>query len=211
MKINLPNQITIARLFLSIVFFVLLAQFSIQTEPLRVWLLDVCAAIFLIAALTDILDGYLARKHNQVTAFGRIIDPFVDKVLVCGAFTFFAGSGFAMADGRQASDVAVWMVVLILGRELLVTGIRGFSEARGENYAANVYGKMKMAFQSTTAVWILVTVAHPEGFFFGWTGFVVGRTIMVWATVIVTTLSMLSYLNSARHLLAETSRPVKTP
>jgi CDP-diacylglycerol--glycerol-3-phosphate 3-phosphatidyltransferase len=116
MKINLPNQITLGRLILAVVFFVLLAQFDIQ-HP-RIWLLDLCFALFIVAALTDWLDGYLARKHNQVTAFGRVLDPFVDKVLVCGTFVFLAGPAFVNDAGRNVTYVAPWMVVLILGRGL---------------------------------------------------------------------------------------------
>jgi len=209
MKINLPNQITIGRLLLAILFFAVIAQFSVSAPSPRFWLLDVCTVIFVIAAVSDIVDGYLARKHNQVTSFGRVIDPFVDKVLICGAFAFFAGAGFVQGD-RQVSHVAMWMVVLMVGRELLVTGIRGVSEARGESFGANLYGKTKMVLQSVTAVWILLTVAHPHGFFFGSSFFVVGCEILVWATVVVTTLSMLSYLNMARHILSETSRPVNS-
>ncbi len=207
MKINLPNQITLGRLALSIVFFAVLAQFSAAENPPRLWLLDVAAILFIVAGLSDVVDGYIARKLNQVTSFGRIIDPFVDKVLVCGAFVFFVGSGF-VKDGRSITDVAAWMTVLILGRELLVTGIRGFSEAHGESFAATIYGKAKMLLQSITAGWILFTVAHPHGPL-GHAFFVTGRKILVWATVIGTALSMISYLNMARGILSQTSRPTE--
>jgi CDP-diacylglycerol---glycerol-3-phosphate 3-phosphatidyltransferase len=208
MKINLPNQITIGRLALSIVFFAILAQFSASERPARLWLLDVCGWIFVVAGISDIVDGYLARKYNQVTSFGRVIDPFVDKVLVCGAFIFFAGSSF-VHEGRNVTHVAPWMAVVILGRELLVTGIRGFTEAKGESFAANLYGKAKMLFQSVTVGWVLFTLAHPDG----WPGlpfFVTGRKVMVWASVVVTTLSVIAYLNMARGILSETSRPPET-
>lgn len=207
MKVNLPNQITIGRLGLAIVFIAVLAQFSAAERPPRYWLLDVSAVLFIIASLSDIADGYLARKHNQVTSFGRVIDPFVDKVLVCGAFILFVGAGF-VKDGANVTDVAPWMAVLILCRELFVTGIRGFSEAKGESFAATVYGKAKMVLQSVTAAWILFTVAHPEGLL-GQPFFVNGRKVLVWATVIGTALSMIAYLGMARTILAETSRPAE--
>lgn len=206
MKINLPNQITLGRLALSIVFFVVLAQYSVGESAAR--LLDVAAAIFIFAALTDIVDGYLARKQNQVTSFGRVIDPFVDKVLVCGAYAFFAGPGF-VRDGVNITGVATWMVVLILGRELLVTGLRSHTEARGDAFGANVFGKTKMLLQSFTAGYILITLAHPDGSL-GSRGFVIGRGALIWATVIVTTLSMLAYLRAARDVLTDTARPTET-
>jgi len=208
MKINLPNQITIGRLVLSVVFFAVLAQFSASERPARLWLLSVCGWIFVIAAISDILDGYLARRYNQITSFGRVIDPFVDKVLVCGAFIFFAGSGF-VHEGRNVAHVVPWMAVVILGRELLVTGIRGFTEARGESFAANLYGKAKMLLQSITVGWVLFTLAHPGG----WLGlpfFVTGRKILVWASVVVTALSVIPYLSMARGILSETSRSAET-
>ncbi len=205
MKINLPNQITIARFILAIIFLALLSQFSAIEQPPRYWLLDVCLGIFIIAALSDILDGYLARKYNEVTSFGRVIDPFVDKVLVCGAFMILAGHGF-VRDGRPISDITAWMVVLIIGRELLVTGLRGFSEGKGDAFGAMFWGKIKMLLQSITAGYILLSVAHADGFT-RWHGFALIRVGLVWLTVIVTILSMITYLYAARKILSETSRP----
>jgi CDP-diacylglycerol--glycerol-3-phosphate 3-phosphatidyltransferase len=200
MKINLPNQITIGRLVMAVMFFVCLAQFDIKERPPRLWLLDLSAMLFLLAALSDILDGYLARKHNQITSFGRIIDPFVDKILVIGAYTFLAGDGF-MLDSTKISFVAPWMVIVILARELLVTSLRGVTEGSGMTFAANFYGKAKMALQSTTVVWLLLTLAHPDGLaFFAWF-----NKFLVYATVVVTALSAIPYLIMARGFLAQTS------
>ncbi|MCB9849960.1 MAG: CDP-diacylglycerol--glycerol-3-phosphate 3-phosphatidyltransferase [Phycisphaerales bacterium] len=200
MKLNLPNQITLARLVLAIVFFAFLAQFDIRTP--HPWVLDVCIVIFIVAAATDWLDGYLARKHNQVTAMGRVLDPFVDKVLVCGAFVFLAGSSFHEESGQQATRMYPWMVVVILGRELLVTGLRGFSEARGISFGAVNFGKAKMVLQSITAPVLMFFVAHIDptanGPSFAWI-----KTALAWLTVAVTTLSMLPYLMQSRHVLSE--------
>ncbi len=200
MKINLPNQITIGRLVMSVIFFACLAQFDVKHQPVRVWMLDLSATLFLLAALSDVLDGYLARKHNQVTSFGRIVDPFVDKILVIGAYTFLAGDGFS--DGLvKISGVSAWMVVVILARELLVTSLRAVTEGSGGSFAANVYGKAKMAVQSTTVVWLLLTMAHPEGLAF----FAQFNTFLVYLTVTVTFLSMIPYVLLARGFLAQTS------
>jgi len=201
MKINLPNQITLARLLLAIVFFALLAQFS-AARP-NALLLDLCIALFILAAATDWLDGYLARKHNQITAMGRVLDPFVDKVLVCGAFVFLAGAGFRAPDGAQASGVQPWMVVLILGRELLVTGLRGFSESRGISFGAKGIGKAKMVLQSIAAPVLMFCVAHVDHWS-GWSAvsaFV--KPALVWVTLLVTALSMLPYLMQSKQILAE--------
>jgi CDP-diacylglycerol--glycerol-3-phosphate 3-phosphatidyltransferase len=203
MKINLPNQITIARLFLAIIFFACLAQFDAGAAEPAWRLLDVCTVLFLIAAISDVIDGYLARKHNQVTSFGRVIDPFVDKILVIGAYVFLAGEGFVDQTGDKISEVAGWMVVVIFGRELLVTSLRGVTEASGQAFAATIYGKVKMALQSTTVVWILLTLAHPDALAF----FAPARPWLVYLTVMVTLLSMFAYLRMARGILSQTSVP----
>ncbi len=198
--LNLPNQITIARLGLAIIFVVLLSQYS-QVEP-KPWMLDLAATIFILAAVTDILDGYLARKRGQVTALGRVLDPLVDKVLVCGAFILFAGQPFVDATGHNVTEVRAWMVVLIVGRELLVTGLRGFNESIGKSFGASLYGKLKMWMQSVAAPAILLIIAHEEAW--GWSeaaGWI--KTILVWLTVIVTALSTAVYLFRSRYILEE--------
>lgn len=199
LKINLPNQITLARLGMAVVFFACLAQYDGRVTEPRTWLLDLSAALFVIAGISDIIDGYLARKQNQVTSFGRVIDPFVDKILVIGAYIFLAGDGFLDADQVRTSDVAGWMVVVILGRELLVTSLRGVTEAAGQSFAANAYGKAKMALQSTTVVWALLTVAHPD--LIPICTFL--RPYLVYLTVLVTFLSVIPYLHMARGVLSQ--------
>ncbi|HOB75335.1 MAG TPA: CDP-diacylglycerol--glycerol-3-phosphate 3-phosphatidyltransferase [Phycisphaerae bacterium] len=206
-RINLPNQITILRLLLSIVFFVCLAQFDGRAASPRLRLLDVSAALFIVAGLTDILDGYLARKYKQVTSFGRVIDPFVDKILVIGAYAFLAGNGFVNPHGQNISGVAAWMVVIILARELLVTSIRGVSEASGKAFGANVYGKAKMLLQVVTVCWVLFALAHPvqPDSTLLWRFLVGCKPVMLYLTVFVTVLSMIPYLWSARAVLSQTS------
>jgi CDP-diacylglycerol--glycerol-3-phosphate 3-phosphatidyltransferase len=202
MKVNLPNQITLARLLLAVVFFVLLAQFDLR-QGLRgqVWLLDACVALFVVAAATDWLDGFLARRRNMVTAFGRVLDPFVDKVLVCGTFVFLAGPGFRNGANEQVTFMAPWMVVVILGRELLVTGLRGFSESAGQAFGANFYGKAKMVVQSITAPVLLFFVAHVDRLSYG-PSLEPVKIILVWTTVLITMFSMATYLYQARRVLA---------
>jgi CDP-diacylglycerol---glycerol-3-phosphate 3-phosphatidyltransferase len=202
LRINLPNQITLGRLGLSIVFIGLLGQYQVVRSDPR--LLDWCAGLFIVAALTDWLDGYLARRSNQVTTLGRILDPFVDKILVCGAFVVLSGPGFVDATGTNVTGVAPWMVIAIVGRELLVSSLRGFAEAQGLSFAASVYGKAKMTLQSTTAPLVLFYVAHPQTLLrnpsVAWI-----LPVMVWLTVIVTLLSMVTYLSRARRFLLEAS------
>jgi len=200
LSLNLPNQITISRLALAIVFFVLLSQYS-QQEP-SPWILDIGAVIFIVAAVTDILDGYLARRRGEVTPLGRVLDPLVDKVLVCGAFILFTGSRFVDATGHNVTEVSAWMVVVIVGRELLVTGLRGFNESLGISFGASVYGKLKMWMQSIAAPAILFIVAHEEAW-----GAAAGpaKKTLVWLTVVITALSTIVYLVRSRHILEDSA------
>jgi CDP-diacylglycerol--glycerol-3-phosphate 3-phosphatidyltransferase len=201
--LNLPNKITLARLILAIVFFVLLSQYSHQAPtPL---ILDVATALFIVAAITDILDGYLARKRGLVTSLGRVLDPLVDKVLICGAFILFAGPAFIDRSGENVTRVSAWMVVVIVGRELLVTGLRGFNEAQGVAFGASLHGKIKMWMQSIAAPAILLLVAH-EGTWLPSAAARLARGVLVWLTVIATVLSMGQYLARSRAILDE-SRP----
>ncbi len=192
MRINIPNQITLARLVLALVFFALLSFYSTEGDG-RQGLLAVCFWIFLVAVVTDMIDGYLARTWEQVTSFGRIVDPVVDKVIVCGAFVFFASGLFYDArTGRNITGVQPWMAVLILVRELLVSAIRSFSEAGGKSFAANWVGKAKMFVQSTAVCVILGVLAWYEDTL-AWL-----RVLSVWVTVVVTALSIIAYVNRAR-------------
>jgi len=201
MSLNLPNRITLGRLFLSVAFFVVLSFYS-QRHP-NATIAVISLALFSVAALTDFLDGYLARKRNEVTALVRVLDPFADKLLVCGAFVMLAGPAFCGPDGRNVIGLEPWMVVVILGRELFVTGVRGFSESRGIAFGAEFVGKAKMWVQSITIVIVLAALAwwdtHPGSF--------AGRlmTLCVWLTVLVTAASLGSYLIKARAALTKAS------
>jgi CDP-diacylglycerol--glycerol-3-phosphate 3-phosphatidyltransferase len=138
--LNVPNLVTISRLALAILLFVLLA-------------LDYYAAslgVFMVAAGTDWVDGYWARKYGQITQLGRILDPFADKLIVCGAFIFLAAAP-RLADGSPASGVAAWVAVLIMAREMIVTALRSFVETHGGDFSAKWAGKWKMVFQCAAA------------------------------------------------------------
>ncbi len=199
MTVNLPTQITLSRLVLTIVFLVLLGQYS-QRSP-QSWILYVGLGVFVVAAATDYLDGYLARKRNEVTALGRILDPFVDKVLVCGAFVFLAGPAFCDANGFNVTFLRPWMLVVILGRELLVTGLRGFSESRGIEFGAGYVGKVKMWIQSITVGVILLAVASRG--LESRPGLEMLVAIFVWMMVLVTAASLVTYLMKSRAVLTD--------
>ncbi|HEY4235101.1 MAG TPA: CDP-diacylglycerol--glycerol-3-phosphate 3-phosphatidyltransferase [Lacipirellulaceae bacterium] len=139
--LNVPNQITVARLALSVACFVFLACD---------WYLT-ALVLFVIAAGTDWIDGYWARKYGQVTKLGRVLDPFADKIVICGAFIFLAAVPRRYGELLPASGIAAWMAVVVVARELLVTAIRGFFEEQGIDFSAKWAGKWKMLFQCVAA------------------------------------------------------------
>ncbi len=221
-KIHIPNLLTIGRVGLAIIFVILLGSVSprtLGTDSLgqqigqlssgSTTILIIAAAIFIIAALTDALDGHLARKWKAESKFGRIMDPFADKLLILGGFVMLAGPNFVsplISGGSiQLSGVAGWMVVAMIGRELLVTSIRGAYEADGVDFSAGSSGKAKMILQSITIPVILLLIAlgspGPESG---------ERTIiilLVWATVIVTLFSGLPYIGKAlQHTIDENAK-----
>lgn len=199
MKINIPNQITLGRLVLAIVFVALLSFFDANRLEQQRWLLNICFWVFLVAALADILDGLLARMLESVTTFGRVLDPVVDKVLVCGAFVLFASPHFCNAEGN-ITGVRAWMVVVIIGRELLVSAVRSHAESSGREFAAVWSGKLKMFIQSATVCLILAESA------WNWTAATPFRIALVWLTVVVTAGSVVFYIHRARKfLLTETA------
>lgn len=130
--VNLPNAITLSRLFLTAGFIIFLATES-------TWGHFVALGLFIVAAASDFLDGYLARKMNLVTPLGKLLDPLADKILVCSAFVFLT-----------AQDLCpVWITALIIGREFLVTGLRQIAIEAGQVLAADNLGKWKTGFQLT--------------------------------------------------------------
>lgn len=210
---HVPNLITGSRLVLAAAFFVLLSlyQYRGQGHPA---LLVAAGVIFVLALVSDYLDGYLARKWKVEGAFGRVVDPFADKILVLGSFIFFAGKNFIIPDAafpgshnfvKTITGVAPGMVIVLLARELLVTSLRGLSEAAGQNFGAVWAGKFKMAFQSGTILAILVYVTFRP-----WlidhryeTIARVLRDIGIWGTMLITVYSGLTYVTRAMSLFRQ--------
>ncbi len=194
---HIPNLITLSRLVLTAVFFVLLNLHPPEMFIAHMWLAFVC---FLVAAVTDILDGYLARKWKVESAFGRVVDPFVDKILICGAFIFFSSNDFinaGLTKDPHATGVYPWMAVVLIAREFLITSIRGLAESRGIDFRADWAGKIKMITQSFAISAVLVDLAVSGSI--GWIRIV--RDISIWTTVVVTVLSATTYIIRSRPLL----------
>ncbi len=188
-SLNLPNLITVSRFLLSIVLFALI-------DVGGFWLTS--AALFVFAAATDWMDGYLARKYGQVTTLGRILDPFVDKIIVGGAFLFLLAKDGAVHDGRTIdSGVNAWMVIAVIGREMFISSLRGFLEQQGKDFSASISGKAKMMLQCVAVTASLLSLS-PD---LHWPWLVPTRDILLWAAVGVTIWSGLVYVVRAVRLL----------
>lgn len=179
---NLPNQITVARLILTVVLFFLI-PFEMYWTAL---------VVFLIAAGTDWLDGWIARKYDLVSKLGRILDPFADKLLICGTFIYLSSIETA---------IAPWMTVVVVGREFLVTVLRSFLESEGQDFSAKMAGKLKMVFQCAAVVFCLIRLAMPDASLPQFDRIIVAT---VWLAVISTIYSGVGYIFSASRLLKST-------
>jgi len=190
---NLPNQLSSARLILAVVLFCFIANGFYLTS----------LVLFLIAAGTDWLDGFCARRYGQVTTLGRILDPFADKVIICGTFIYLAA---VPAMARDPLGVKAWMVVVIVGRELLVTALRSFIEQKGGDFSAKMAGKLKMLLQCLAAavgLYYLHSIAIVDGVATGqaddWCRWLLAGS--VWSAVALTIYSGIVYIAAAVKLL----------
>ena len=176
---NLPNFLTLSRIFLTPLLVVVLLT---KIEGKEIY----GALIFCVAALTDYFDGYFARKRNQVTTIGKLLDPIADKLLITSAFISLVELQLAKA----------WIVVIIVGREFAVSGIRSIAASLGHVMPANWFGKTKMVVQIFTIVVLIVADTYKEH----WLRF--GR-FLLWVTMIVSLISAFSYVVTFMRFLRQ--------
>ena len=180
---NIPNLVTVSRLALAAVLFVLI--------DLGNWWIT-SAFLFVIAASTDALDGWLARRSGQITVLGRILDPFADKIIVGGTFVFL------LTPGRGgASGVTAWMVIIVLGREMFISSLRGFLEQQGKDFSASLSGKTKMVLQCVALTVALLSLESS----IQWRWLIPTRDVLLWVAVVATVWSGLVYVHRAARLL----------
>lgn len=192
-----PNRITALRFLGALALFAILAVLvdkALDGRDANRFLLQSAFWLFLATAASDFLDGYLARRGNQITAFGRIADPFVDKVLIMGVMVFLAVLPWSQR------WFPAWIVVVILAREFLVTGLRGYVESLGAEFPADWFGKIKMILQCSAVGVVLGIHAfdfpHPLNSWMEWLAHA-----LVYATLASTLSSCITYLAKTRQLL----------
>lgn len=187
-----PNRLTALRFVGAVILFLIFALSGDDGLAEAGLVSQLCFWLFIVTAVTDALDGYIARRFNVVTAFGRIADPFVDKILVLGTMIFLAT--FA----RTQEWFPSWIVVAVLAREFLVTGVRGYIESLGLPFPADWFGKTKMILQCTAISVVLGMFAFGIHAPF-WQ---IVAHVLVWGTLVSSVGSGFTYVLKTRRLLA---------
>lgn len=175
---NLPNKLTVLRVCLVPVFVAFMLWDGLGSSAKYV-----AVAIFIIASATDWLDGYLARKHNLVTDFGKFMDPIADKLLVCSALICLVENG----------ALAAWMVIVIIGREFIISGFRLVASDKGVVIAASHWGKFKTVSQMLMVILLILDLGGV------WNTI---ANILIWIAIILTVVSLADYLLKNRSVLA---------
>ena len=177
---NLPNKLTMFRVILIpfFVFFLLAPYFEGYGNYIAV-------AIFIVASLTDLLDGKIARKYNLVTNFGKFMDPLADKLLVCSAMICLIELGLLPA----------WIVIIIIAREFIISGFRLIASDNGVVIAASYWGKFKTTFQMLMVIVLLLNFDIPA--------FKILGTVLIWIATILTVVSLIDYIIKNKDVLKE--------
>lgn len=201
LKVNLPNKLTITRLVLVLVF----ALFAFPYPAVVEELVDgtifdivrpyIALVVYIVASITDAVDGHIARRDNLITDFGKFLDPIADKLLVSAALLALC----------NVSIMYLWATLIILAREFVVSGIRMLAASKGNVIAAGKLGKLKMVFQTIAIITLFVAGIVPTSL---WSGFeliqsiiyILGNVIMV-AAVVLTIVSGVEYVYKNRELL----------
>lgn len=176
---NLPNKLTVLRMFMILPFVVIMLPGD--ALPAGKW---IALALFITASLTDLLDGYLARKYNLVTNFGKFMDPLADKLLVCAALICLV----------ELERIPSWVVIIIISREFIISGFRLVASDNGVVIAASYWGKFKTTFQM---IMICLMIANLSGI---WQ--VLTRGCM-WIALILTVVSLMDYLWKNKAVMGE--------
>lgn len=201
MKMNLPNKLTVLRVIL-VPFFV----FFLLESEVNEWFKWVALGIFIVASLTDMLDGKIARKYNLVTNFGKFMDPLADKLLVCSALIVLI----------ELDAIPAWATAIIIAREFIISGFRLIAAEKGVVIAASYWGKIKTVVQMVM-VCVMMIVVNTHGFssdgveFYSdmaanlYNGFDIAALVLLVASVILTIISLIDYLVKNKDVMKDTN------
>lgn len=174
---NLPNKLTMFRVILIPFFIVFLL---VPITPYDKW---IALAIFIVASLTDLLDGKIARKYNLVTNFGKFMDPLADKLLVCSALICLI----------ELNRIPSWMVIIIIAREFIISGFRLVASDNGVVIAASYWGKFKTTFQMVAVCLMIADIPALN----------LVTQIVLWIAVVLTVVSLIDYLVKNKNVMKE--------
>lgn len=177
---NIANKLTLLRVIL-VPFFVLVLLIANG----NIWLYVAADIIFIVASLTDMLDGKLARKYNLVTNFGKFMDPLADKLLVCAALVCLV----------QLNRMPAWVVIIIISREFIISGFRLIAAEQGVVIAASYWGKFKTAFQMVAIIVLILNFENYYWWLFG--------QILMWVATALTVISLIDYLYKNRQVMTK--------
>ena len=178
---NLPNKLTVMRVILIPFFVAALLWDGGDSDGMRI----LSAAIFIIASLTDMLDGKIARKYNLVTNFGKFMDPLADKLLVCSALICLI----------ELEQIPAWMVIVIISREFIISGFRLVASDNGVVIAGSYWGKFKTTFQMIAVILMILDIDALS----------LLTTAMIWIALILTVVSLVDYIAKNHKILTEGS------
>lgn len=190
-KMNLPNKLTIFRMILIVPFVILLlgnhqrwGWFTALFGDILEYVDYIALAIFIIASLTDLIDGKIARKYNLVTNFGKFMDPLADKLLVCAALVALVEMG----------RIPSWVVIIIISREFIISGFRTVASDNGVVIAASYWGKFKTTFQM---IMVCLMIANIKAL-------AVVTTVIMWIALVLTVVSLIDYLWKNKDVMKDT-------
>lgn len=178
---NVPNRLTILRVAMIPLFVVAMLWKSIPYSDY------IAAALFIGACITDFFDGYIARKYELVTTFGKFMDPLADKLLVCAALVCFLA--------QDNPEMPAWVVIVIISREFIISGFRLVAAERGVTIAASYWGKVKTGVQMVMSIVLILHFSHP------W--FRIIDIVLIYTSLILTVISLIDYIYKNRDVMKE--------
>lgn len=193
-KMNLPNKLTLLRVILILPFVICLLASHQKWSAFGgaiPYLEYVALFIFIIASLTDLIDGKIARKYNLVTNFGKFMDPLADKLLVCAAMIVLV----------EMERIPSWIVIIIISREFIISGFRLIASDNGVVIAASYWGKFKTTFQM---IMICMMIVMDAPLFAGIPAFGILTSIIMWVALVLTVVSLIDYLVKNKAVLNDT-------
>lgn len=182
MEMNLPNKLTLLRVFLIPIFVFVLLWSKIPFNNY------IALVVFVVACITDALDGHIARKNNLISNFGKFMDPIADKLLVCSALICFV----------YMKSIPVWIVIVIISREFIISGFRLIASDNGIVLAASTWGKFKTVAQMIMSILLIINFDN--------TFFNVLETIFIYASLVLTVISLVDYIIKNKGVLVERSK-----